>query len=499
MNKKLTMLCKSSVISLLLFMCLPVGPAMAKDSISIGMRLEPAPGLDPTTGAAAAISQVTLYNIFEGLTRLDGGGGVHPLLAKSWDISADGATYTFSLEEGVTFHNGSSFDSADVKAQFARNAAEDSSNKAKKLFSSIKSITTPDAHTVKITLSSANALLPFFLAQATAVILDQEAFADANTNPIGTGPYKFVKWTKGDSVSMEKYGQHRNAADVQIEKVKFRFINDAAAQVAALKAGDLDYMPSLSAPEMFAEFQQDDRFTALSGTTEGETILAMNNKHEALADVRVRRALMHAINREDLIIGAVAGYGTPIGSHFAPHHPAYIDLTSESSYDPDLARSLLKEAGQEGLTLSLYLPPPSYARRGGEVIAAMLAEVGVTINIENVEWAQWLDKAYKKKEYDLTIVSHVEPMDMGRIYSNPNYYFQYDSQEFRDIIDKFTAATTVEEQTAQLQAAQRRLAADMPNGFLFQLAKLGVAQAGLTGMWPSWPAFINDVSAMRWE
>jgi peptide/nickel transport system substrate-binding protein len=478
---------------------LPVGSVVAKDSVSIGMRLEPAPGLDPTTGAAAAISQVTLYNIFEGLTRLDGGGGVLPLLAKSWDISDDGTTYTFSLEEGVTYHNGSSFDSADVKAQFERNAAEDSSNKSKSLFASIESIATPNAHTVQIKLPSANALFPFFLAQAPAAILDQEAYEDANTNPVGTGPYRFVKWTQGDSVTLEKYGQYRNAVDVQIEHVKFRFINDAAAQVAALKAGDLDYMPSLSAPEMFAEFQKDDRFTTLRGTTEGETILAMNNKHEVLSDVRVRRALMHAIHRDDLIVGAVAGYGTPIGSHFAPHHPAYIDLTGDSSYDPDRARSLLKEAGQENLTLSLHLPPPSYARRGGEVIAAMLAEVGVTIEIENVEWAQWLDQAYKKKQYDLTIVSHVEPMDIGRIYSNPDYYFQYDSQAFRDIIHQFTIATTVEEQTAQLQAAQRQLAADMPNGFLFQLAKLGVAQAGLTGMWPSWPAFINDIAALQWE
>jgi peptide/nickel transport system substrate-binding protein len=329
--------------------------------------------------------------------------------------------------------------------------------------------------------------------------LDYEAYADANTNPVGTGPYQFVKWTKGDSVTLKKFDKYRNAGDVQIDNVQFRFISDAAAQVAALKAGDLDYMPSLSAPEMFAEFQKDDRFTTLRGTTEGETILAMNNKNEVLSDVRVRRALMHAINRDDLIVGAVAGYGTPIGSHFAPHHPAYIDLTGQSSYDPDKARALLKEAGQENLTLSLDLPPPSYARRGGEVIAAMLAEVGVTINIENVEWAQWLDRAYKKKQYDLTIVSHVEPMDIGRIYSNPDYYFQYDSQAFRDIIHKFTIATTVDEQTAQLQAAQRQLAEDMPNGFLFQLAKLGVAQAGLTGMWPSWPAFINDVAAMKWE
>ena len=490
---------KSILMLVVLLLWLPIGTAMAKDSVSIGMRLEPSPGLDPTTGAAAAISQVTLYNIFEGLTRLDGGGGVLPLLAKSWTISDDGTTYTFSLESGVAYHNGAPFNSADVKAQFERNAAEDSSNKSKGLFSSIVSIATPDAHTVTVTLPSANALFPFFLAQAPAAILDYEAYADANTNPVGTGPYQFVKWTKGDSVTLKKFDKYRNAGDVQIANVQFRFISDAAAQVAALKAGDLDYMPSLSAPEMFAEFQKDDRFTTLRGTTEGETILAMNNKNEVLSDVRVRRALMHAINRDDLIVGAVAGYGTPIGSHFAPHHPAYIDLTGQSSYDPDKARALLKEAGQENLTLSLDLPPPSYARRGGEVIAAMLAEVGVTINIENVEWAQWLDRAYKKKQYDLTIVSHVEPMDIGRIYSNPDYYFQYDSQAFRDIIHKFTIATTVDEQTAQLQAAQRQLAKDMPNGFLFQLAKLGVAQAGLTGMWPSWPAFINDVAAMKWE
>ena len=490
---------KSILMLVVLLVWLPIGTAMAKDSVSIGMRLEPSPGLDPTTGAAAAISQVTLYNIFEGLTRLDGGGGVLPLLAKSWTISDDGTTYTFSLESGVVYHNGAPFNSVDVKAQFERNAAEDSSNKSKGLFSSIVSIATPDAHTVTVTLPSANALFPFFLAQAPAAILDYEAYADANTNPVGTGPYQFVKWTKGDSVTLKKFDKYRNAGDVQIANVQFRFISDAAAQVAALKAGDLDYMPSLSAPEMFAEFQKDDRFTTLRGTTEGETILAMNNKNEVLSDVRVRRALMHAINRDDLIVGAVAGYGTPIGSHFAPHHPAYIDLTGQSSYDPDKARALLKEAGQENLTLSLDLPPPSYARRGGEVIAAMLAEVGVTINIENVEWAQWLDRAYKKKQYDLTIVSHVEPMDIGRIYSNPDYYFQYDSHAFRDIIHKFTIATTVDEQTAQLQAAQRQLAEDMPNGFLFQLAKLGVAQAGLTGMWPSWPAFINDVAAMKWE
>ena len=136
---------------------------------------------------------------------------------------------------------------------------------------------------------------------------------------------------------------------------------------------------------------------------------------------------------------------------------------------------------------------------GRDAVAAMLAEVGVTARIENVEWAQWLDQVFKKKQYALTIISHVEPMDIGRIYSDPGYYIQYDSQAFRDIHDRFTAATSQKEQFGELEAAQRLVAEDSVNGFLFQLAKLGVAKKGLEGMWPSWPAFINDVSAMRWE
>ena len=129
----------------------------------------------------------------------------------------------------------------------------------------------------------------------------------------------------------------------------------------------------------------------------------------------------------------------------------------------------------------------------------MLAEVGVTATIENVEWASWLENVYRKKAYDLTIVSHVEPMDIGRIYTDPGYYLQYDSQEFRDIFKKFEVAQTVADQTRYLQEAQRKITDDAVVGWLFQLAKLGVVKKGLTGVWSNSPAFINDVAAMRWQ
>ena len=411
-----------------------VAQAQQKDSVIIGMRLEPAPGLDPTVASAAAISQVTHYNVFEGLTRIDKGGAVGPMLAKSWTISEDALTYQFDLVEGVKFHDGSDFTASDVRFVFERNAGDESKNKEKAIFNGIETIETPDDHTVVVTLKAPNGLFLFKLALAASVMVDPASVETNATNPVGTGPYKFVKWTKGDSVELEKFAGHRNAANVQIKTVKFRFINDATAQVNALLAGDLDYMPSLSAPELFKQFQNNPKFTA------------------------------------------------------------------QSSYDPDKARALLKEAGYgDGLELSLALPPPSYARRGGEIIAAMLAEVGVTAKIENVEWAKWLEDTFRGKRYDLTIISHVEPMDIGRIYSDPNYYIQYDSQEFRDIFAKFESATTDADKTKFLQQAQRKIADDAPVGFLFELAKLGVAQKGLTGMWPSWPSFINEVAALRWN
>jgi peptide/nickel transport system substrate-binding protein len=472
--------------------------AQMKDSVTIGMTLEPAPGLDPTQGAAAAISEVTMYNIFESLVRIDEQGVIGPMLATSWTISPDGKTYTFNLVKGAKFHDGAAFTSSDVRFSVEAAAAEKSGNKQKAMYQAINAIETPDDNTVVMSLDSPSALFLFKLAQSTGAIIDPASAENNGTNPIGTGPYKFVRWTKGDSVDLELFADYRNAANIKMKKAKFRFINDGNAQVNALLAGDLDYMVNLAAPQLFEQFKKDPNFTALEGTTEGETILTMNNKAGPLSDVRVRRAIMHAIDRQALVDAAMFGYGTPIGSHFAPHNATYVDLTGMYPHDVNKAKALLKEAGQENLTLSLKLPPVGYARNGGQVIAEMLKDAGITANIENVEWPVWLDQVFRGKQFDLTIVSHVEPMDVNN-YTNPDYYWQYDSPEFRDIYAKFEAATTPEDQVKWIQAAQRKIAEDSVNGFLFELAKLSVAKKGLKGMWASWPSFINEVAALSWD
>jgi peptide/nickel transport system substrate-binding protein len=206
----------------------------------------------------------------------------------------------------------------------------------------------------------------------------------------------------------------------------------------------------------------------------------------------------HAIDRKAIVDGAMFGYGTPIGTHFAPHNPAYVDLTEQSAHDPDRARELLAEAGfPDGFATTLKLPPPAYARRGGEILASQLREVGIEAEISNVEWAQWIEDVFTNKNFDLTIVSHTEPMDIG-IYANPDYYFQYDSPEFQQIVADLTAATDDTQRTELMQAAQRRIADDYVNGFLFQLPQLTVARAGVQGLWTNAPVAANDLAAVRW-
>ncbi|MCB1371544.1 MAG: ABC transporter substrate-binding protein, partial [Rhodobacteraceae bacterium] len=193
------------------------------------------------------------------------------------------------------------------------------------------------------------------------------------------------------------------------------------------------------------------------------------------------------------------GYGTPIGSHFAPHSPAYEDLTAESAYDPELAKALLAEAGYpDGFATTLTLPPPSYARRGGEIVASQLRAVGIEVEIINVEWAQWLEQVFTNKDFGLTIVSHTEPMDIG-IYARKDYYFGSDDPVMRALMLGLDATSDETERTAILRAAQERVADQQVNAFLFQLAKSGVADARIEGLWANMPTQANDMTGVHWK
>ncbi len=475
---------------------LMAGAALAKDDLTIAIQLEP-PHLDPTSAAAGAIDSVLYSNVFEGLTRFMSDGSVVPGLAESWEISDDGLTYTFKLRSGVTFHDGTTMDAEDVKFSLDRIGAEESANAQKALYAAISEVNVIDPMTVEVKLSEPNGNMIFNLAWGDAVIVAPESIENIKQQPIGTGAFKFDSWTQGDKVELVRNDAYWGDAPA-LASATFKFISDPTAAFASVMAEDVDVFAGFPAPENMPQFEADPRFQVIVGSTEGETILSTNNKMPPFDNVKVRQALAHAIDRQAIIDGAMFGLGTPIGTHFAPHNPAYVDLTAQSAYDPEKAKALLAEAGfADGFETTLHLPPPSYARRGGEIIAAQLAEVGIKAEITNVEWAQWLETVFKGKNFGLTIVSHTEPMDIG-IYANPDYYFQYDNPAFQDLIGKLNATADPEMRNQMMAEAQQIIADDYVNGYLFQLALPTIAKAGVQGLWENAPTQANDLTGVSW-
>ena len=447
---------------------------------TIGMQLEP-PILDPTASPAAAISECLFGNLYEGLVRFGRDASVLPGLAESWEISPDGMSYVFHLKHGVRFHDGSAFDAAAAKFSLDRVIDAKSLNAQRAQLSAIRAVEALDPYTLRVSLSRRSGGLLQSLALGAFVMVSPLSAANDAVNPVGTGPFRFARWRRGDSLTLVRNLDFRGPP-APLDEVTFKFISEPTAAYAALMAGDVDAFANYPAPESFAQFAADPRFRVFNGTTEMEVLLSLNERIVPLGDLRVRRAISYALDRRAIIDGAMYGYGTPIGSHFPPANPAYVDLTGVYPHDVAKARALLAEAGYaNGLTLKLKLPPPSYARRGGEIIAAQLAQAGIHVEIENLEWAQWLDQVYTRHEFDMSIVGHAEPLDYD-IYARDGYYFGYSNADFNALIAALEDTVDADKRTELLVRIQRKLADDAVNGFLFQYPRLDVWNKNLIGI-----------------
>ncbi|WP_425408617.1 ABC transporter substrate-binding protein [Hyphococcus sp.] len=468
------------------------GKAIAAGAINVGVQLEP-PNLDPTSGAAAAIDEIVYANIFEGLTRINDDGSVSPLLATDWTISDDGLIYEFKLRENVSFHDGTAFTAEDVVFSLNRAKAPTSSNAQRTIFEMIDSVVANGDYTVRITLKSALGAFPTYLGWGDAVIVSSQSAAANAVKPVGTGPFQFQLWRRGASIVLTRHDKYWGAP-AKLDQINFIFIPDPTAAFAALMAGDVDGFPNYPAAENLSMIARDDRFKIVSGSGEGEILLAINNAKVPFNDINIRRALNHALDKQAIIDAALFGFGTPIGSHYPPHRPGYVDLSDRYSHDPIEARKLLAQAGfPNGFSLTLTLPPPAYARRGGEIVAAQLQSVGINVTIRNVEWTQWLDQVFGNKNYDLTIVSHTEPMDID-IYARDNYYIQYHNELFDAVIAELRSVSNSERRLELLNQAQRILANDAVNVFIAAGPKLAVWSKDVSGVWANAPVQANDLT-----
>lgn len=465
--------------------------------VSINISLEP-DSLDPTMSSGASIAQVVHTTVLEGLMKIEENGATTPLLAESWSQDPDGKAYTFRLRKGVYFHDGAPLDASAVKFSFERAKAPGSTNKARKtLFNNIVRIDAPDPRTVVLVLARPDVNLLFRLGESGAVILHPDSAGQTATWPVGTGPYRFEQWARGHHITLVKADSYREPKKVRIGKVTFRFIHDPVAQAAAVQAGEIDIFFNFATHNV-RRFQGDSRYHVLVGTSSGKGMLTLNHRRKPLDDVRVRRAISHAIDREAFIRDVLEGRGKAIGSHFTPTDAGYVHLAGAYPYDPERARALLKEAGvKTPLQLTLSLPPTPYARMGGTVVAADLAKVGIEVRMELLEWAQWLAGPFKG-QFDLTLINHVEPLDY-LIYTDPQYYFGYDSPAFRSLVERHATSSNARERQMLFAEIQRHLAHDAVNAWIFAPQVGTVARKGLRGVWMNYPIFVHDIGAMWWE
>jgi len=469
----------------------------ARRHVEINLSLGP-DSLDPTTAPSASIGEVVHYNILEGLTKIEENGSTSPLLATAWEHDTDGRSYSIRLREGVRFHDGKPFDSSAVRFSFERAVAPGSKNKSRRaLFDNIAHITTPDAYRVVLQLHHADASLPFRLGESSAVILHPDTAEQASRNPVGTGPYQIDQWQRGERITLQRAARYRNAAQLRMHSATYRFISTPEAQEKALQDGEVDLLYQF-ATRTVRRFQDDNRYQILVGASGGKCMVALNNRRARLNDVRVRRAISHAIDREGFIRRAMDGRGTAIGSHFAPTDAGYINLTGVYPYDPERARALLKEAAVASpLRLRLAIPPTPYALIGGPVVAEYLGKVGIDCQLENMSWSEWLAGPFKG-QFDMTLINHVEPLDYA-IYTDPSYYFGYDSAAFRDLVQRHALAANARERQQLFVQMQRQLANDAVNAWIYTPQIGVVLRKGLRGIWMNYPIFAHDIAAMWWE
>lgn len=464
-----------------------------KKEIIIGLSSEPS-SLDPRSNPSAVISQITLYNVYETLVKVDSSGEVVPGLASSWRKSQDGKTWDFYLRP-ATFHNGEDFTSADVVWTFDRNKDDTQGNPRKGFFQGMKEIEAITPGHVRITLEEYKNEFMHHISGAAAVIVERGSADRNKSKPIGTGPYMFVEWKPGEAVVMKKSPYFEG--DLAFERVVQRFYKDQAPMVAAMRSGDVDYIPYVD-PEYVSFFENSEDFELVKGNTYGEVIVALNNKSPILKNKEVRQAMMMAINRENVIDVVLDGYGNSIGSHYTVLQDFYLDLNQVYAHNKARGKRLIeryknKNRGKD-IQLRMLIPGFYYARKGSQVVTEMLSDVGVKVSTEVLDWPRWMQEVYRDRDYDMTIIAHVEFMDILN-YARPDYYWGYEDKDFQELAEKIEKEVSRDMYRIYLEQAQRKIGEEVPNLFLFELPRLSVRKKGITGTPVNDPVFAVEVAS----
>ncbi|GAA1956711.1 ABC transporter substrate-binding protein [Microbacterium aquimaris] len=444
----------------------PTSTAAADPDASVAIRLVLEPGnLDIRQTAGAALDQILIDNVYQGLVSRTADQEIVPALASDYEISEDGLTYTFELREGVSFHDGQELTPEDVvwSLETRRDTPEwrDSGRLA-----NIESVSA-EGQTITLTLSEPDSTLLWNLTGRAGIVLKEGDEVDYQTEANGTGPFVLDDWLQGDSITLVRndtyWGEPAGVAEVY-----FDYIPDNQAALNAALAGEVDVVTGFDAT-LGEQIEANGDFALVLGESTDKGTLAFNQTEGSpLADQRVRQAIRQAIDHDAFIEAAQSGqtlYG-PIPAL----DPGYEDLSGLAPYDPEVARQLLADADAEDLELTLTIPN-FYPTTVAQILVSNLNEVGITLEVESVDFPTWLNDVYTNHDYDLSFVLHTEAHDFEN-WADPDYYFTYDNPEVQELYAQSVAATDPAEAEQLLAEAARIVSEDAAADWLYNGASV---------------------------
>ena len=470
------------------------------NSVTVGIAQD-LDSLDPHKAVNAGTSEV-LFNLFEGLMKASPDGGVIPAVASDYVMSEDGKVYTFTLREGVKFHNGNEVTLEDVLYSLERCAgSENDGVPLIAAFSNVSDIYVGSDNTVVVELKEPSLE---FINSMTAAIIPANTGDSQATAPVGTGPFKFVSYSPQSSMVMVRFEDYWGTAP-HLDKVTFKIITEVNTLVMGLKGGTLDmviHMPNTMAAEVRSGF------TVLEDTMKLVHALYINNTVKPFDDVRVRQAMYYAINVPEIIDFVCDGAGVPTGTSMYPAYTKYFVKELAEVYQQDLnkAKQLLADAGYpNGFEMTITVPS-NYTQHvdTGLVLSQQLAEVGIIAEVQEVTWEVWVSDVYKGRNYQSTVsgiaASDMTAREMLERYTTTHSknFIGFSNEEFDQVVAQATTTLDMEEQVALYKRAQEILNEQAASLWLQDLCDLVVMDTGLDGM-TFYATYVLDMSTIYWK
>ena len=469
------------------------------NELVVGIAQDLDDSLDPHKTVKAGTREV-MFNVFEGLMKPTPDGDLTPAIAESYEVSEDRMTYTFHLREGVQFHNGETVTAEDVVYSIQRCAAATETGIVQvEAFSVIQDIKTPDDKTVAITISEPS---NEFISYMTTAILPAD-YDKQDTDPVGTGPFKFVSRTAQDSVVLEKFDGYWGTP-AQLDKVTLKIMENADSLMMSLQSGAIDLCAHLTSTQVA---QLGENFDVAEGTMNLVQALYLNNAEKPFDDVRVRQALCYAVDKQEIIDLAFDGYGSPIGSSMYPAFGKYFDdsLTNYYTKDVEKAKALLAEAGYpDGFDMTITVPSNYKPHMDtAEVLVQQLAQIGVNATIEPIEWESWVSDVYAGRQFQSTVVG-VDASTMTaralleRFTSDYGKNFiNYNNAEYDALFQQTLTAYDDAEQTAIYKQMLANLTENAANVYIQDLADLVAVRKGVEGV-TFYPIYVLDLANLHY-